>query len=415
MRKNELAKFLDENQDSTLDEIHELRKSYESLTNLSGDDEIPAQIQEEYEHVVRVVYDPSVPHYPFRWKEFIPEIMEADLHAISDGFTAGDLVYGINGARIMLFNALQSEHRDDFTTRLANGTHKATIDPYIDIFLKDSSNPSDPFYVPAQSFKSYATLFKPELEQFSPSWRAEDNAPFIKKMSKLGIMWVLNNENKLHFVLNNIDYKMCFEKRFDKITFAELRFLYRHWEQFKPFYEEGKINFYFLKEKQLVKVDAPWESKPDIVSTYVPKHSHQKSYHAFFNSFIINLITNEIKTEKWRTGLWGFGGGSPITVDGQQIKVPHRVAQIYNIANDNTLSLAAKYLEVMKLAREAVDNPRKLQKPETTAFYQAILDFDKKLSHQARAGEIRFFRSKSELEQQQNLQKDEDTQRHQPT
>ncbi|WP_133133912.1 hypothetical protein [Legionella parisiensis] len=397
MKKKRLTSFLKFYQDSKIDEIEELRKSYATLENLGDEDEVPEKIEEEYHHVVEVINEPSLPHYPLYWKEFIPAISEDNLDVLLAGFEEGDLVYGISGSRISLFHFLRQQGKHDFANRV-DDVFDATIDPFLDPLLDPSlAKPSNPFYTPAQTFKSYAGLLKPEIEQYSPSNLSKDKAPFIKKMSKMGVFWTLSNEHKLHFVLNKIDYKMCFEKKFDKITFAELRFLYRYWEQFKPYYERGQINFYFLNENnQLQKVEAPWESKPDIVGTYIPKNIPNTKYHAFFNSFVIDLIKSEIKNGIWKTGLFGIGGGKPIIVDGHGKTVPHRVARIYEVAVDPTLSPAAKYLKTLALAEKAIRNPKKLQKPETTEFYQAILDFDKKLAPVEKET-LRFFKGQSAL------------------
>ncbi|MCE0723565.1 hypothetical protein [Legionella resiliens] len=401
MKKKRLASYLKFYQDSKIDEIEELRKSYATLENLGDEDEVPEKIEDEYHHVVEVMSEPSLPHYPLYWKEFIPTVLEDSLDVLLDGFEEGDLVYGISGSRISLFHFLRQQGKHDFATRVDDVFH-ATIDPFLDSLLDPRlAKPSNPFYTPAQTFKSYASLLRPEIDQFSPSRLPEENVPFIKKMSKMGVFWTLNDEHKLHFVLNKIDYKMCFEKKFDKITFAELRFLYRYWEQFKPYYERGQINFYFLNEaNQLQRVEAPWESKPDIVGTYAPRNIPNKKYHAFFNSFVIDLIKNEIKNGIWSTGFFGLGGGKSIIVDGHEKTVPHRVARIYKIAIDPALSPAAKYLKIQAAAEKAIRNPKKLQKPETTEFYQAILDFDKKLAP-VEKDTLRFFKGPSVLKDQQ--------------
>lgn len=404
MKKKRLASFLRFYKDSKIDEIEELRKSYATLEELGDDDEVPEKIEEEYHHVVEVINEPSLPHYPFYLKEFIPQMVEDDLDTLLDSFAEGDLVYGISGSRISLFYLLREEGKQDFATRV-DELFNATIDPFLDPFLDPRlAKPDNPFYYPAQAFKSYVSLFKPEIEQFYPSGLSKENVPFIKTMSKLGIFWTLNNDHKLHFVLNKIDYKMCFEKKFDMITFAELRFLYRYWEQLKPYYDRGQINFYFLKEdNQLHKVEAPWESRPDIVGTYIPKNIPNKKYHAFFNSFVIDLIKNEIKNGLWSTGFFGVGGGKSIIVDGQEKTVPHRVARIYEIAVDPALSSAAKYLKIQAAADDAIRTPKKLRKAETTEFYQAILDFDKKVTTEERDS-LKFFKGRPVLESQQEVQ-----------
>ncbi|WP_454782486.1 hypothetical protein [Legionella sp. WA2022007384] len=403
MKKKQVASILRKYRNFNIEEIEELKKSYNTLDYLGDEEEVPDEIEEETHHVLEVITNPTEPHYPFYLKEFIPKIIEENLDTLLDGFEEGDLVYGISGSRISLFYFLRGEGKDVFATRV-DELFNATIDPFLEPLLDPSfAKSTNPFYDPAQKFKSYASILKNEIEQFSPLTERNDKVPFIKKMSKMGIFWVLNNEHKLHFVLNKIDYKMCFEKKFDKITFAELRFLYRYWEQFKPYYERGQINFYFLnKDDQLKKVEAPWESNPDIVSTYKPKNNPKMKYHAFFNSFVIDLITSEIKNGIWRTGLFGLGGGKPIIVDGEEKIVPHRVERIFKIATDPILSPAEKYVKILAVAEKALHNPKKLRKPETTDFYQAIINFDKKMAP-VEHDTLRFFRGQSVAKKEQEL------------
>ncbi|WP_454785764.1 hypothetical protein [Legionella sp. WA2024007413] len=407
MKKRQVASLLRTYKNSNIDEIEELKKSYSTLSHLGDEEEVPDEIEEEYHHVLEVITNPSEPHYPFYLKEFIPAVLEEDLDILLDGFEEGDLVYGISGSRISLFYFLRGQGKDVFATRV-DELFNATIDPLLEPHLDPSfAKPTNPFYVPAQDFKSYASLLDNEIAQLSPLTQQPHKMPFIKKMSKMGVFWTLNNEHKLHFVLNKIDYKMCFEKKFDKITFAELRFLYRYWEQFKPHYERGQINFYFLNENdQLKKVEAPWESNPEIVRSYKPKNNPHSGYHAFFNSFVIDLLKKEIKNGVWKTGFFGLGGGKTIIIDGQEKTVPHRVARIYKIATDPTLSSVAKYIKIQTVAEEAILSPKKLQKPETTQFYQAILDFDKKMEP-VEKDRLRFFKGETQVEKHQVQEKDQ--------
>ncbi|CAM2752619.1 Uncharacterised protein [Legionella steigerwaltii] len=403
MKKRQVASILRTYRDSNIDEIEELKKSYNTLVHLGDEEEVPDEIEEECHHVIEVISNPSEPHYPFYLKEFIPNILEENLDTLLDGFEEGDLVYGISGSRISLFYFLREQGKDVFATRV-DELFNATIDPFLDPLLDPSfAKPTNPFYASAQTFKSYASLLNNEIEQLSPLTKQTDKMPFIKKMSKMGVFWTLSNEHKLHFVLNKIDYKLCFDKKFDKITFAELRFLYRYWEQFKPYYERGQINFYFLDENnQLKKVEAPWESNPEIVRTYIPQNIPNRKYHAFFNSFIIDLLKNEIKKGIWKTGFLGLGGGKTISIDGQEKTVPHRVARIYKIATDPTLSSAEKYIKILAAAEKAIRSPKKLQKPETTEFYQAILDFDKKMTP-VEKDTLRFFKGRTIVDKQQEI------------
>lgn len=390
MKKKQLARHLHAYRKSNIEAIIELRKAYDSLKDLKDEDEVPDELEEELHYVALLIDDPLTPQYPLSWKEFIPESLETDLNAILVNFKEGDLIYGLSSSATSLMRFLERNGRDDF----ANSENEPVINPFIDTLLDPRSNPANRFYAPARDFQSYAHILKPELADYVPITYAPD-VPFIKKMSKMGVFWILNSDYKIHFVLNKIDYKMCFEKKFDKITFAELRFLFRYWEQFKPYYERGQINFYFQKDAQLIKVKAPWESKPEIVGTYKPKHTYKESHNPFFNSFIIHLIKTEIENAKWRTGLGGLGGGVSINFEGEAITVPHRVAKIYNlIINDPLTNRTAVYLKIKQLAREAIENPKWLQQTETREFYQAILDFDKKRPEQ-REETFRFFKGQS--------------------
>jgi hypothetical protein len=115
MKKRQLASFLNRYKGPELDEIVELRKSYDSLTDFKDEDEIPEQIEDEYYHAREVIEEPNIPHFPLEWKEFIPEIIDSinekdlgqlegeDLSPLLERFTEGDLVYGIDRSRIELF------------------------------------------------------------------------------------------------------------------------------------------------------------------------------------------------------------------------------------------------------------------------------------------------------------------------
>lgn len=423
MKKKQLASFLNRYKGPVIDEIVDLRKSFDSLTDFKDEDEIPEQIEDEYYHAREVIEEPNIPHFPLEWKEFIPEIIDSmseeelgqlqgeDLSRILDHFKEGDLVYGIDRSRIELFNFLQNQtHLKDFASSDEFRVFKATIDPYLNPFVERGFIDSPT----AQDFFSYARLLKPKIEEYSPPVIPRGVPPITKKMSKLGIFWTLNNDHKIHFVLNQIDYKICFDKKYDKVTFAELRFLYRYWEQFKPYYDQGQINFYFLKDNKLLRVAAPWETKPEIVRSFTPTQTPDRKYHAFFNSFVIKQIKNEIENGIWKTGFYGIGGGKTIIIDGREKTLPHRVARIYHLAHDPSLSPAEKYLRIIETAQEAVDNPKLLQYSETTEFYQAILDFDKKMASEKRGEPLKFFRGRTVSVEQQVVQEKEETKEGRP-
>ncbi|QMT60117.1 hypothetical protein [Legionella sp. PC997] len=103
---------------------------------------------------------------------------------------------------------------------------------------------------------------------------------------------------------------------------------------------------------------------------------------------------------------FGLGGGKTIIIDGQEKTVPHRVARIYKIATDPTLSSVAKYIKIQTVAEEAILSPKKLQKPETNQFYQAILDFDKK-KVPVEKDSLRFFKGETQVEKHQVQEKDQ--------
>lgn len=280
--KKKFEAFLEEYKDSTLEEVIELRESFKLLEKLNDNDLIPERLDDEVHQCMLIIHYPDTPQYPLEWKEFIPDILQEDLSAILDNVSENDLIYGLHYSRVKLFSIFENNARENLSVKTEDFYH-ATVDPYLNAIVCKGHS-TDIFADKAHAFKDFAGIFKDEINSFSPSLMYGGNNPFIKKMSKLGILWTLSGDNKIHFVLNRIDYKMCFEKKFDKITFAELRFIYRNWEQLKPYYEKNQINFYFKDGDKLLKVKAPWESKPELVKNYQPKKTNQNNYLSFFDN-----------------------------------------------------------------------------------------------------------------------------------
>ena len=106
--------------------------------------------------------------------------------------------------------------------------------------------------------------------------------PFTKKRCKLGLLWTLSKNDKIHFILDGINFDDCFNKRVSRYTYSELRFVFRNWNNLKGFYADNKLNFYRITDEKLKKVEAPWEIQPEITKNYKPKNSHGHLYISFF-------------------------------------------------------------------------------------------------------------------------------------
>lgn len=86
---------------------------------------------------------------------------------------------------------------------------------------------------------------------------------------------------------------------------------------------------------------------------------------------MINSIEDEIKTKTWSTG---FAGGVRIDIAGQFKKVPHQVAEIYEIINHKQLTPEAKYSQIKEQAGNAIIKPQLWQKKDTFEFYKKVVN-----------------------------------------
>lgn len=79
---------------------------------------------------------------------------------------------------------------------------------------------------------------------------------------------------------------------------------------------------------------------------------------------------------------WGlFKGGKRIIVSGKQERVAHRVADIYNLLQQNVSEQSEQCIEKIKaLAEAAIQNPRLGRQQATTSFYHYVLTEINKLS-----------------------------------
>lgn len=95
------------------------------------------------------------------------------------------------------------------------------------------------------------------------SYEDEIQRTIIINGCKMGLeMGLTNNDVEIYFSLDSIDYQEVIEKKYDKITHHELRYLYRNRHKIGP-----NVKF-FLKRQE---VAAPWVTNPEIWNQYKPK------------------------------------------------------------------------------------------------------------------------------------------------
>ncbi len=88
----------------------------------------------------------------------------------------------------------------------------------------------------------------------------------------------------------------------------------------------------------------------------------------------IDHIKRQIETQHFTIASYGFfkGGRKIILQNGCQKRLPHRVAAIYEAITLGSDSEKKLWEDIQFLANEAILNPRKGQRPDTTFFYELI-------------------------------------------
>ncbi len=230
-----------------------------------------------------------------------PELREGSPVAVSaalggkgvqflESFVPGDLIYGLSQYRDELIDLLKKERpsyfkedgkkrREMIMQDLNNPWISRQVQDIIFLFQKlaDSSYSED-----QKKWMASIALFLTYTNQVHhyksrPGyWDREDMKviPLLKNGCKYGLLWAMESDpdKKIHFVIEGFDLTSCFKKSYNAYTNSELRFIYRNWETFKPFYESGRFNFYHKNEEGVyVQVPPPWISDPSITLGYAPK------------------------------------------------------------------------------------------------------------------------------------------------
>jgi len=100
---------------------------------------------------------------------------------------------------------------------------------------------------------------------------------FISRHCKMGILWNVHNNRKIHYVLDDLNLPRVFSKGNPDsrgYTASEIRFIYRLFKS-RVLTDEQRSMIKFYKKGTLYgykEVPAPWETDPSIVGTYSSKN-----------------------------------------------------------------------------------------------------------------------------------------------
>jgi hypothetical protein len=189
-------------------------------------------------------------------------------------FQAGDLIYGLSAHRDVLAGRLQTQHPflivDDLNAHflgVLSGQNYGV-----------SNNPN-------QASAGAAGHYKSALEEYqdlrgkpitSTGGGGGDVNIRLRRSSKFGVRWAAQSGRRIHFNLDNIVMDEVVNKnragedspaalgrpKQRAITGAELRFVYRNWNQLRD-----RVVFY--RNRQVV--PPPWESEPLLWARYQPR------------------------------------------------------------------------------------------------------------------------------------------------
>lgn len=231
---------------------------------------------------------------------FTPRVIDSSC-TLPKNVSEGDLIYGFQESRAIMLEKLKQAGKD--STYCVIDIYNTFTRQFHSV-LKDPEFNKTPFQRAASNFHDFSKIFEGALhdqsyyykQSFGTFYAQEKGISddmFINKRCKIGILWALSQGRSIHFILDNINFEQCFDKKLGvkKYTHAELRFIYRHWDQLEKYYTEGRLNFYSMVDGEYRKVAVPWENTK-LVEAYQPKKSKVELYNSFFTSLNEDKYSN---------------------------------------------------------------------------------------------------------------------------
>ena len=207
-----------------------------------------------------------------------------------------DLVYGFREPRIKFLQNLSGFNEEEKRYLIIDTFNNQTRNYNLDFRSLEPTEIEDSDSHTARrgkEFNNLAIQFEDEIRgqnrYYSISngsiYQSHNNIatdPYIKARCKIGMLWAASLNKKIHYVLDGVDFNICFNQKNTcagkKYTYSEIRFLYRNWQNLKPnviFYQsnsQGKFNV----------CQAPWEESPEIIGSYKSKGSHKSLWDDWF-------------------------------------------------------------------------------------------------------------------------------------